>query len=165
MTVFYKAYVYLTCGNRLLVFEEPDNPHIGLQVPGGTIDPGESFLQGAKREFTEETGLDLDVAFDHFADQDLSFDDMPFEERPQSTPGRPITGRHIRKHFHATLDSIPLEEWEHFEMTPSDGGDPIRFRLFWLDLDDLRAGDPAAFFAGFHAPLDLLRPRLTSKAA
>ena len=36
MRVYHKAYVYLTCGTDLLVFDEPDTPHLGLQVPGGT---------------------------------------------------------------------------------------------------------------------------------
>lgn len=34
MRVYHKAYVYLTCGTDLLVFNEPDTPHLGLQVPG-----------------------------------------------------------------------------------------------------------------------------------
>ncbi|MEH0070583.1 NUDIX domain-containing protein [Pannonibacter sp. Pt2-lr] len=43
-------------------------------MPGGTLDPGESHLIGARREFFEETGLTLDGALDHLADQDHVFD-------------------------------------------------------------------------------------------
>lgn len=165
MRIYHKAYVYLTCGTRLLVFDEPDSPEIGLQVPGGTIDPGESYLIGAKREFVEETGLTLDAAFDHFADQDMPFDELPTEYRPAAPSSRPLTGRHLRKHYHVLVDSIPAEEWEHFEMTPSVGGPPIRFRLHWLDLFDARALDKNQFFAGFGEQLDALRSRVERIAA
>ncbi len=165
MRIYHKAYVYLTCGTRLLVFNEPENPEIGLQVPGGTIDPGESYLIGAKREFVEETGLELDAAFEHFADQDLPFDEIPPENRPKAPSNRPLTGRHIRKHYHVSVGSIPAEEWEHYEMTPSVGGPPIRFRLFWIDLFSARAQSTEQFFAGFGEQLDLLRTRVEGAAA
>jgi 8-oxo-dGTP pyrophosphatase MutT (NUDIX family) len=147
MRVLHKAYVYLTCGRKLLVFSQPDQPDVGLQVPGGTLDPGESHLIGARREFHEETGLVLDGALDHLADQDHLFD---------NGRGRDL---HRRQHFHARVARIGRDEWEHFEMTPNDGGDPIRFRLFWLDLDG--EIDPAAFYEGFDAQLPLLRQRVT----
>ena len=160
MEIYHKAYVYLTCGNRLLVFDEPDSPELGLQVPGGTIDPGESHLIGAMREFREETGLVLDTAFDHFTDQDIPFETLVAEGKVQPPADRPLKGRHLRKLYHASVPEISTEEWEHYEMTPSDGGPPIRFRLFWLDLDDPRAKDPSNFFAEFGENLDLLRQRL-----
>lgn len=160
MRIYHKAYVYLTCGDKLLVFDEPDTPDLGLQVPGGTIDPGESYLIGARREFIEETGLTLDTAFDHFADQDIPFERLVADGQVQAPPDRPLKGRHLRKLYHATISEIPVEEWEHYEMTPSDGGPPIRFRLFWLDLNDPRALDPKNFFAEFGVQLDLLRTRI-----
>ncbi|WP_289035254.1 NUDIX domain-containing protein [uncultured Roseibium sp.] len=160
MRIYHKAYVYLTCGNRLLVFDEPDTPELGLQVPGGTIDPGESYLIGARREFIEETGLTLDTAFEHFADQDLPFETMTADGGVQAPLNRPLKGRHLRKLYHARIDTAPKEKWEHFEMSPSNGGPPIRFRLFWLDLHDPRAMDPANFFAEFGAQLEPLRQRI-----
>ncbi|WP_417680726.1 NUDIX hydrolase [Roseibium sp.] len=150
MRTYHKAYVYLTCGSRLLVFSQPDQPDVGLQVPGGTLDPGESHLIGAKREFFEETGLDLDIAFHHLADQDLVY---------RMATGE-LHGLHRRRHYHAAIHSVPAEEWEHYEMMPSFGGPPIRFRLFWLDLDSERARNPENFFAEFAAPLDELRARV-----
>ncbi|WP_417670212.1 NUDIX hydrolase [Roseibium sp.] len=165
MQIYHKAYVYLTCGNQLLVFDEPDTPELGLQVPGGTIDPGESYLIGARREFTEETGLDLDTAFDHFADQEIPFEALVAEGKVTAPPDRPLKGHHKRKLYHVRIDERPAEEWEHFEMTPSDGGPPIRFRLFWLDLQDPRANDPSNFFAEFGANIELLRNRLEGPAA
>ena len=150
MRVYHKAYVYLTCGSRLLVFSQPDEPEIGLQVPGGTLDPGESHLIGAKREFIEETGLDLDIGFHHLADQELIY---------QGTTGMQ-DGLHKRRLFHATINEIPAEEWEHFEMTPSAGGPPIRFRLFWLDVFSDEARTPELFFPGFGDLLDEIRNRI-----
>ncbi|ADZ68807.1 NUDIX hydrolase [Polymorphum gilvum] len=155
MRVYHKAYVYLTCGSRLLVFSQPDEPHIGLQVPGGTLDPGESYLQGARREFHEETGLMPEWAFDHLADQDQIF------HREDGS----LHGLHRRRHFHARIATPPREDWEHYEMTPSSGGAPIRFRLFWLDLFGPTAHDAGAFFQGFHVPLDTLRARIGELAA
>ncbi|WP_417695422.1 NUDIX hydrolase [Roseibium sp.] len=159
MQIFHKAYVYLTCGTQLLVFNEPDTPQLGLQVPGGTIDPGESYLIGARREFQEETGLQLDAAFEHFADQDLPFETLVAQGKHQAPPDRPLKGRHLRKHYHVRIPSRPAEEWEHYEMTPSNGGPPIRFRLHWVDLFGPAAQNPNMFFAGFGEPLDALRTR------
>lgn len=70
----HKAYVYLTCGRELLVFRQPDQPYVGLQVPGGTVDPGESHLTAALREFGEETGLALPHALEQIGSQVLLFD-------------------------------------------------------------------------------------------
>lgn len=157
MQIIFKAYVYLTCGSKLLVFDEPDHPDVGLQVPGGTLDPGESFLLGAKREFREETGLDLDVAFTPFFEQDFTTNG---EADLEGSNGQ-LAGCHRRRMFHATLPAIPREEWEHFEMTPSIGGDPIRFRLFWIDLFSEQCQEPGAFHVDFDVPLATLRKRVS----
>lgn len=52
-----KVLIYATYDAKLLVFREPDFPTVPLQVPGGTLEPNETPLSGAKREFMEETGL------------------------------------------------------------------------------------------------------------
>ena len=150
MLIYQKAYVYLTCGTELLVFVEPDFPNAGFQVPGGTVDPGESYLQAARREFAEETGLSLDIALESFADQDHIFKDVP----------RCLDGLHRRRHFHGRIREKPATEWEHFEMTPSSGGAPIRFRLFWVDLFANDAPAETRFFEGFGAQLETLRSRM-----
>lgn len=154
MHIYHKAYVYLTCGTRLLVFSQPDFPEVGLQVPGGTLDPGESYLIGAKREFAEETGLNLDIAFHHLADQDHIY---------YQAPGM-LHGLHKRRHFHASVPEVPRDEWEHYEMTPSAGGPPIRFHLFWLDLFSDIAMTSANFFEAFDSQLDLVRTRIQGQS-
>ena len=40
-TLKQKALVYITWGDKLLVFSHPDFPEAGIQVPAGTIEPGE----------------------------------------------------------------------------------------------------------------------------
>lgn len=160
MRVYHKAYVYLTCGTDLLVFDEPDTPYLGFQVPGGTVDPGESFLQSAMREFAEETGLTLDAAFEHFSDQDIPFETIPATGQFKAPPGRPLQGRHIRRNYHTSVPHRPKDSWEHFEMFPSSCVAPIRYRFFWLDLFGPEALREENFFAAFGAPLDELRPRV-----
>jgi 8-oxo-dGTP pyrophosphatase MutT (NUDIX family) len=59
MTVVDKALAYIVSGGRLLVLRHVDHPYeqIGLQVPGGTVRPGEAPARAARREAGEETGL------------------------------------------------------------------------------------------------------------
>jgi 8-oxo-dGTP pyrophosphatase MutT (NUDIX family) len=40
-----------------LIFSHPDYPEAGLQVPAGTLEPGEHPEAGVLREAYEETGL------------------------------------------------------------------------------------------------------------
>ena len=58
MVVRQKAFAYITNVKRLLVFEHPDHPDAGIQVPAGTIEIGEKPADAALREAFEETGLD-----------------------------------------------------------------------------------------------------------
>ncbi|MBR7651635.1 NUDIX domain-containing protein [Brucella oryzae] len=116
-----KVLIYATWNNRLLVFAEPDFPDTPLQVPGGTVDTGEDILAAAYREFTEETGLLYDDGMIH-----LESFDYDYLERGQ----RELHRRHC---FHLQLRVATPETWDHYEMSPCDGGAPILFRLFWLD--------------------------------
>ncbi|MBO0783208.1 MAG: NUDIX domain-containing protein [Ktedonobacteraceae bacterium] len=44
-------------GKELLVFEHEGIPEAGVQVPAGTVEPGEAFEQAVLRETHEEAGL------------------------------------------------------------------------------------------------------------
>jgi len=139
---------------------EPDTPHLGMQLPGGTIDTGESYLHGAMREFAEETGLILDAAFEQFFVQDLPFETIPPVGQFKPAPQRPLRGRHLRRNFHVQLPTRPKDVWEHYELYPSSGGAPIRYKFFWVDLFGPDTADPEMFFAAFGDPLDALRSRM-----
>jgi ADP-ribose pyrophosphatase YjhB (NUDIX family) len=44
---------------QLLVFEHADHPDAGVQVPRGTVEPGETLESAARREVREEAGLTM----------------------------------------------------------------------------------------------------------
>lgn len=119
----FKVLIYATWNGRLLVFNEPDFPEVELQVPGGTIEPGEDILTAAQREFAEETGL-----IDRGPLTLLATDDYRFVRYDQEI-------LHRRSYFHLELTGELPETWIHREMTPFGGGSPIRFRFFWMSVD------------------------------
>ena len=45
-----KVYAYITSENQLLVFKHVDFPEAGIQVPGGTLDAGETPKAAVLRE-------------------------------------------------------------------------------------------------------------------
>ncbi|MEP3275476.1 MAG: NUDIX domain-containing protein [Stappiaceae bacterium] len=143
-----KSYIYMTCDSELLVFLEPENPDIGLQLPGGTLDPEEGFEAAARREFFEETGHPLLGPLTQFAEQTF----------PYVSSEGPVL--HNRRMFHAPVAVKPDEAWDHYEMDPSDGGDPILFRFFWVPL--LQPGQ--AFHVDFEHPLPALYTHLSGKS-
>lgn len=118
-----KALIYATSSHGLLVFDEPDFPHVPIQIPGGTIEPGEDTFAAARREFHEETGLAPDAPFNHLGTTLYDF----------TRDG--IAHTHQRHFFHVSLTSNLPETWNHIEKTPSDGSGPILFHFFWLSLE------------------------------
>jgi 8-oxo-dGTP pyrophosphatase MutT (NUDIX family) len=120
-----KAFAYITHGQRLLVFRQPGAPEAGLQVPAGTIHPGETPAAAVLREALEETGLpDLEL---------VRF--LGIAERDMAEFGRDEVA--VRHFFHLACHERPPETWQHFEGDPSEGGPgPILFELFWVELPD-----------------------------
>jgi 8-oxo-dGTP pyrophosphatase MutT (NUDIX family) len=61
MSTVRKVYAYVTRVRdgvtELLVFEHRGMPHVGLEIPGGTVEPGEDVADAALRELEEESGL------------------------------------------------------------------------------------------------------------
>lgn len=132
-----KVVVYITRGGRLLVFTQPDYPEAGTQVPAGTIEPGETPEEAARREACEETGLERLSGWRFLGER----------ERDMADYGRDEVQR--RFFFHARCDDPNVaERWRWTERFPSEGEDPeVLFELFWAPLrptpPDLVAGQEA----------------------
>ena len=117
-----KVYCYITQGDRLLVFRHVDFPEAGIQVPGGTIEPGEAPEMAALREAEEETGL-----------RNLSLVGLFREvERDMSDFGRDEIQH--RSFYHLLCEAETPAVWRHDETISSEGDGPIRFELTWASL-------------------------------
>ena len=118
-----KVYVYITYQCKLLIFSHPDFPEAGLQVPGGTLKPGEAPEAAAWREAVEETGL-----------QGLRLAHC-LGEHIQDMAESGLDEAHQRTFYHFECTQVPPEVWRHNEEDPSDGSPaPIVFELFWVRL-------------------------------
>ncbi|RZS82141.1 8-oxo-dGTP pyrophosphatase MutT (NUDIX family) [Phyllobacterium myrsinacearum] len=126
-----KVLIYATYRGRLLVFDEPDFPDVELQVPGGTVDPGEAVLAAAQREFCEETGLPCPDQMNLLATVLYDF---------HKNDG---LHRHHRSFFHAPLKPPLAETWEHYENFADGGEEPILFRFSWMNIAE--AGDKLGY--------------------
>ncbi len=124
MPTIRKAMAYITRGNELLIFRQPDSPEAGLQVPGGTIEDGESPEAAVMREAFEETGLD-----------DLQLVRALGEQvRDMVEAGKGEI--HHRFVFHLTT-ADPRAAWRSYENAPFEGGDPIALDMFFVPLSDV----------------------------
>jgi 8-oxo-dGTP pyrophosphatase MutT (NUDIX family) len=121
-----KALAYVTQRDRILLFRHPESPATGIQVPAGTIRPGESPQDAALREAEEETGL-RGLRVQRYLGE-AEFDARPY--------GR--DERHHRHFYHLVYDGSSPESWLHEESDPSDGSGPIPFELFWASLPAAR---------------------------
>jgi 8-oxo-dGTP pyrophosphatase MutT (NUDIX family) len=101
---------------ELLVFEDPDNPEVGVQVPAGRLDEGEELEEGVLRELAEETGLE----------RARIVRELPgFEEHYPS--------RYENHGFQVALDADAPDEWEH--VVYGDGDDAgLVFRFRWVPI-------------------------------
>lgn len=136
-----KVVAYITHGTKLLVFAHRDHADIGIQVPAGTLEPGENIEEAAHREAEEETGLTnlKTIAYLGQSDYDIS------ELRPEL---------HHRYFFHLEATGEVQAEWLHYEMHPS-GGDAksIAYNCYWVEMAEIGKSHPELFL-GFGALLD-----------
>lgn len=118
-----KVVGYVVRSGRLLVFTHDDVPLeiTGVQVPAGTIEPGESPADAVVREVREETGCAARIV------RDLGVELFDF------WPAKPEV--HERHFFQLELldDEVP-ERWQAGEGDPSDGGEAQRWTCWWTPL-------------------------------
>jgi 8-oxo-dGTP diphosphatase len=115
------------------VFSHPESPEAGIQVPAGSVEPGEALDAAALREAHEETGLPNLRLVAYLGDQ-------LFDRRVIGD-----VGIHHRHFYHLQAAGDPPATWRHYEYHPSDGSPgPIPFDFFWVALPngvpDLIAG-------------------------
>lgn len=121
-TVVNKVVCYVVREGRLLVFTHLDHPMevAGVQVPAGTVEPGETPAEAAIRETREETGVEAVILRElGTATYDLA-------------PARDELA-------HRTF--FLLEPWDHVrerwtagESDPSTGGAGERWECWWMPL-------------------------------
>ncbi len=118
-----KAFAYITRGDEILVFLQPDFPEIGLQVPGGTVEQGSSRPRRCCERYTRRP----DSA--HFSES-VFLGEREFDARPYGKPEI-----HRRHFFHLVAPGLPQDRYQHFELH-SRLQRPVAFDLFWLPLEE-----------------------------
>jgi 8-oxo-dGTP pyrophosphatase MutT (NUDIX family) len=118
-----KVVCYIVRGDRLLVFRHLDQlwDEAGLQVPAGSIEPGESPEAAAVREAAEETGLDGFRVVRKLGEVD--YDVAPYRAE--------LHHRHV---FHLELEGEAPERWVSHENDAGDGSPPLRLECYWIPL-------------------------------
>ena len=121
-----KAFAYIVHTGKIVLLHHPDHPEAGVQVPAGTMEPGEAPEDAVLREAFEETGL-----------AGLRIVRLLGRERIDMRPWSRAEW-HDRWFFVLAFDRPPdvaqTDAWERVEATPADGGPSVRFLLRWTPL-------------------------------
>lgn len=116
-----KVYGFIIQADRLLVFEEVEDPLVGIEIPGGTVEPYEDLEEAMLREIAEESGLTQTYILRHLAINRYHLTDDE---------------HHICHFFVVGLEGTCPETWQHYEEHSSLGRPPILLRYFWIPLDE-----------------------------
>ena len=120
-----KAMAYITNGDRLLVFRQPDFPDAGIQIPGGSMNPDEQPEDAVLREAFEETGL-----------AGLVIETCLGVVEHELTPSGQ-RGTLQRHYYHLRVEGELPDTWQHVELDPSEGDEEsVLFEFFWARLPD-----------------------------
>ncbi|MBJ8020852.1 NUDIX hydrolase [Bacillus cereus] len=125
MTMLYKkkVHAYITRekegGMQLLVFKHRDIHEAGIQVPGGTVDEGETLEAAILREVQEESGL-RHLCIERFlADYIIHMKEKQEYEK-----------RHF---FHVTLLTDVKDTWEHI-VSAGEEDKGLVFCYEWINI-------------------------------
>lgn len=120
-----RVFTYITQQSNLLLIDYTDGSYQQPQIPGGTIEAGETPEQAALREAKEETGLkNLTVVAC-----------LGCSQKDLRSIGRDEIIQAWFFHLEAQ-DSTP-PRWQHGESDPHDGTASSTFELYWAALDAL----------------------------
>lgn len=121
-TVKVLAYV-VTGDGRVCVFSQPGSPSAGVQVPAGTVEPGEHPVAAVLREAAEETGL-AGLRVERL---------LGVVEYDMAAFGRDeVQTRHV---FQLSVPGPVPQRWTHVERHAGGAGE-VAFELFWLPVDE-----------------------------
>lgn len=109
---------------ELLVFDHANFPEAGTQVPGGSIEPGETPDQAVLRETYEESGL-IDVSIVKYLG---------------CFPAAPVEAQVMHRHvYHLELTGPVPDRWEHV-VSSGTADQGLRFRFYWMPVGEAEAG-------------------------
>jgi ADP-ribose pyrophosphatase YjhB (NUDIX family) len=110
-------------GKELLVFRHPRHIKTPIQVPQGTVEDGESVIDGLWRELQEETGLSNLILVGQIAR-------MPFYADWRDEWQE-------RNVFHLSASAETPDNWAHV-VTDGESDKGLRFEFFWLSVAEAK---------------------------